>query len=139
MTGAVRRVLPTKPRRGDWLNRRHELRQVCRDDLPDDVFVNTEVVVDDFVAHADDVRPLNLRMPVGELSGHLPRGFANDLDQMNPCKAKILVSVIRLAREAPSLADRLPCHVEHVPDVDEVTRRHTEVRRCLIPDRESED
>lgn len=53
--------------------------------------------MDDFVAHADDVRPLNLGMPVGELPGHLPRGFANDLDKMNQRKAKILVSVIRLA------------------------------------------
>ena len=95
--------------------------------------------MDDFVAHADDVRPSNLRMSVGELSGHLPRGFANDLDEMNQCQAKILVSVIRPAREALSLADRLPRHVEHVPDVDEITRRHTEIRRYSRPDREFVD
>jgi hypothetical protein len=36
------------------------------------------------------------------------------------------------------LADSFPRHVEHMPDVDEITRRHTAVARCAGPDPEFE-
>ena len=86
--------------------------------------------MDDLVTHADDVCPGDLRMLLGEFQGNLARRFSDDLDEMNQREAKILVRVVRLAREALSLADGLPRHVEHVPDVYEVTRRHREVQRC---------
>jgi hypothetical protein len=47
---------------------------------------------------------------------------------MNQGEAKILISIVRLARDALGFGDRLPRHVEHVPDVDEVTLRRC--RRC---------
>ena len=61
------------------------------------VFVNAHVVMDDLVAHADDVRPWNFGMSVGELPRRLPRGFANDLNEMNQREATVLVRIIRLA------------------------------------------
>jgi hypothetical protein len=93
----------------------------------------------DFVAHTDDVRPPNLGMPVGELAGHVARGFPDDLNEMDQCQPKVFVRDLRLARETLGLTDRLPCHVEHVPDVDMVTRQHTGVQRCSVPDRECGD
>jgi hypothetical protein len=88
------------------------------------------------VAHADDVGPRDFRVVVREVSGYLAPGFTDDLDEMNQREAEIFVRIICITREAFGLADGLFRHVEHMPDVDEVTRRHTAVRRCLGPDRE---
>lgn len=71
-----------------------------RDDLPYDVFVYTQVVVNDLVTHPDDVRPRNLGMLVRESRRHLSRRFTDDLDEMNQCEAEILVRV-ELFRESP--------------------------------------
>jgi hypothetical protein len=56
--------------------------QIFRDDLPHDVFVNAEVIVDDLVAHANDVCPRDLRVSVREFSGHLTPSFTDDLNEM---------------------------------------------------------
>jgi hypothetical protein len=87
-------------RRDDWFERGDQRGQVFRDDLPHDVFVNAEVIVNDLVAHADDVGPRDLGVLVRELSGHLARSFTDDLNEMSQCEAKILVRVVRTAREA---------------------------------------
>ncbi len=69
-------------------------------DLPHDVFLNAEIVVDNLVAHADDVRPWDLRVLVRELPGHLAPGFPDDLNEMNQRETEILVRVIA-SRERP--------------------------------------
>ena len=74
--------------RDNGLKRRHQLGQVFRDDLPHDVLVDAEAIVDDFVAHPDDVGPRDLRMAVRELSRHLASRFTNDLNEMNQREAK---------------------------------------------------
>jgi hypothetical protein len=76
----------------DWLERGHQRRQIFRDDLPHDVFVNPEVIVDDFVAHADDVGPRDLRVLVRELSGHLAPSFTDDLNEMSQREAFFAMS-----------------------------------------------
>jgi hypothetical protein len=113
--------------------------QIVRDDLPHDVFVNAEVIVDDLVAHADDVGPWDFRVLVREFSGHLAPSFTDDLNEMSQREAKILVRVVFTARKTLGLADRLLRHVEHVPHIDEVTRRHTVAQRCSGSDRECGD
>ena len=75
-------------------------------------------------------------MLIREVGGHLPCGLTDDLNEMNQREAKILVRVVRATRQAEGLAYGLIRHVEHVPDIDEVTRRHTVVRRYSAPDRE---
>ena len=84
-------------RRNDRFERANQRGQIFGDDLPHDVFVNPEVVVDDLVAHADDVGPRNLRVSVRELSGHLAPSFTNDLNEMSQRQTKILVRVVRTA------------------------------------------
>jgi hypothetical protein len=92
--------------------------------------------VDDLVAHANDVCPRDLRVLLRELSGHLAPSFTDDLNEMSQREAKILVRVVGTARETLGLADRLLRHVEHVPHIDEVTRRHTMAQRYSRSDRE---
>ena len=69
-------------RRHDWFERGHQRGQILRDDLPHDVFVNAEVIVDHLVAHANDVRPWDLRVLLREFSGHLAPSFTDDLNEM---------------------------------------------------------
>jgi hypothetical protein len=78
-------------RRHDWFERGHQRGQILRDDLPHDVFVNAEVIVDHLVAHANDVRPWDLRVLLREFSGHLAPSFTDDLNEMRQGEAKILV------------------------------------------------
>ena len=111
---------------------------ILRDDLPHDVFVNAEVIVDHLVAHANDVRPWDLRVLLREFSGHLAPSFTDDLNEMRQGEAKILVRVVCTARKTLGLADCLLRHVEHVPHIDEVTRQHTVAQRCSRPYRECE-
>lgn len=66
--------------------------------------------MDDVVAHADNVRPPNLRMSVGELPGHLARGFPNEL-----------TAFLAMSSMCPTYTR---------------SRGHTGVQRCSTPDRE---
>ena len=52
--------------RHEGLHHWDEIGQVCGDHLPDDVLVDTKIVVHDFVSHPDDVRPGDLGMHFGE-------------------------------------------------------------------------
>ena len=47
--------------RYEGIERCDQFWQVFGNDLPHDVFVHGEIIVDDFVAHADDVGPWNFR------------------------------------------------------------------------------
>jgi len=94
--------------------------------------------VNDLVAHADDVRPRDFRVLRAKLSGDVATSFSDDLNEMDERQAEILVGIVVGARDALCLADGFPRHVEHVLDIDEITRRHTAVRRRSGPDRESD-
>ena len=102
-----------------------------------DVVINAKIVVYDRVAHSDNVRPSDVRIVVGKLPRNLPGGLADRLNPVNQNETKVLVGVVRLAWDVLNFADRRTRHVEHLPDVNEVTRRHTAVRRSSRPDRES--
>lgn len=55
-------------------------RQVAVDDLPDNLKVNAEIVVDDSISQADDFMPFHLRMFFFEIIGQPIRGLANNLE-----------------------------------------------------------
>jgi hypothetical protein len=55
-------------------------RQVTVDDLPDNLKVNAEIVVDDSISQADDFMPFYLRMFFLEIIGQPIRGLANNLE-----------------------------------------------------------
>ena len=44
-------------RRNEWRERGDQLRQIVDDYLPDDVLIDSQIVVHDFVAHAHDFSP----------------------------------------------------------------------------------
>src|SRR5207244_11992136 len=79
--------------------------------------------------HPTHGRPTNAWMALAEFWRDTPRRFADRLNQMNESQSEILVSVVLRSGKTLRLADSLPRHVEHMPDVDEVTLRHREVPR----------
>jgi hypothetical protein len=62
------RVTSSRHWRDEWLKRFHELREILRNHLPDDVLVHAEIVVHDLVSHSDDVVPGDLGMGRRELA-----------------------------------------------------------------------
>ena len=62
-------------RRQDLFERANEWWQILGDDLPDDVFIHAEVVVNDLVAHAYDLAPRDLGMSIAEFTGHASAGW----------------------------------------------------------------
>jgi len=69
-------------RRDDSLQGCDHGREICRDHIPDDIVVNLQVVVDDFVAHANDVGPRNLWVAPSHICGDTPDCFPDDLDKV---------------------------------------------------------
>ena len=49
------------------------------DDIPDDLEINSEVLVHKDVAEATDLRPGDLRVRTGDFFGKVVHGFTNDL------------------------------------------------------------
>ena len=101
-----------------------QLRQVARDDLPHDLLIDGQIVMHDLVAHPDDVAPWNLRVRCGVRRTDLAGGFSDDLNQSCQREAEVLIRIEVGPCQAPNLLDRLQRHVEHVPDVHSITRRH---------------
>ena len=57
--------------------------QIPLDDGPDFSQIDTEIVVDQYVTHFDDLRPGGLRLGTAEYGSELAGGFFNDLDMVN--------------------------------------------------------
>jgi hypothetical protein len=93
--------------------------------IPHDVEVDVEVVVDDPVAHPDDLRPRNVGVTAPKLQRQTVCGFAHVLDQVRDGEAEIVVGVEIRARLSVHLGEHLPDAVGHVTDVNEVILRHT--------------
>jgi len=62
-------------RRHDWFERGHQRGQILRERPATRCLRQREVIVDHFVAHANDVRPWDLRVLLREFSGHLAPSF----------------------------------------------------------------
>ena len=56
-----------------------QLRQVVFDDIPDDLCVDLEVVMDENVPHTNDLRPWNISRSLPYLLWHSPCRFADNL------------------------------------------------------------
>ena len=46
--------------RADDRKLRHEIRQILLDDLPNNLYINVEIIVNDAISQADDFAPLDL-------------------------------------------------------------------------------
>jgi hypothetical protein len=82
-----------------------QLRNAIADDVPHEFEIDTEVVVDQDVAHAGHCTPLDGRMGRSELRGHLLGGFANDLKAPHERATQGLVGRERFERQALASTD----------------------------------
>ena len=64
----------------DRLDTRTELRELLVDDLPDELQVNAEIVMDELIAHAGDLPPRQVWVRLREASRKLLHRFADDLE-----------------------------------------------------------
>ena len=109
-------------RRHDWFVRGHQRGQIFRDDLPHDVFVNAEVIVDHLVAHANDVRPWDLRVLLREFSGRLQRNRNHFL--------MFFTDEPHAPRRTQSSLSGLPTYAQEMPLVR--TNYHEPTNKTLI-------
>ena len=127
----------TPPLRGLCLEDRSDLTaqfwNPVSNDVPDEVVVDTEVIVNEPVAHPRDGAPLNLRVQVAKFRGHLLGGFPDDLEAPDECAAEGFVLLEGLERQPRASLDQVLSLDEDVPQV--ITR--LEGHRGLRP--ESED
>ena len=78
------------------------------------------MVVDDFVAHADDLRPRNLGASLLRLWRNTPGGLSDDLDQMGEGKAQVLILVVVGTLDPARFRHGLLSHIQHMSQVDKV-------------------
>lgn len=75
-------------------------RNAIADDVPDQLEVNAEVVMNEAIAHAGHGAPLDRRVGRAKVVRHLLGSFANDFDAANKSTPKRLVLDEGLEREA---------------------------------------
>lgn len=103
--------------------------KVDLEDLPDDLEIQTEVVVHDAVAQSRNSRPRNLRMCGSEIVGYRARGFADDLEIPNDGIDGLLVTHERFAPEPSRIALDLADGREDVLEKEsDVPLRHRSAR-----------
>lgn len=56
-----------------------ERRKIRLDDVANDIYIDTEILVHEDIAESSDLRPSNLRVCVGEFSGRVVCRFSDDL------------------------------------------------------------
>lgn len=67
----------------EFLELREQGREFLSDGLPDDVFVDVEIVVHDLASHADDRVPGNVWVRLSKGRRYTPGRFPDDLDQVS--------------------------------------------------------
>jgi hypothetical protein len=94
-----------------------ELRQVGRDDLPDHIKIHVQIIVDELVAHSDDVAPGDLRIFLSRLGTHPASGFPDHLNEVGQSEAKVIVPLEIIPTLSTNFVDRLHGYVQHMPEV----------------------
>lgn len=100
-----------------------DIRQYC---LPDDFVINIEIAVNKTMAHSDDGMPGYVRIKLTRGGAHLARGFTDDFERFDNGKKQLPVIIQIGPLSADRKAHSVGVSVEHVSDVDQVMRMHTQ-------------
>lgn len=71
--------LPRRVRLQEPLDVRLQRDELALDDMPDELLVDPDVIMDDPIPQTAHLAPGNIGMPALEFLGQVVRGFANDL------------------------------------------------------------
>jgi hypothetical protein len=113
--------------RDERFERTDEARQVLLRSRPHDCQVYIAVSVNDPVAHARDLRPVNLRMPRSECRRHVGRRLADYLDLVRDERVEQPVTEERILRDVLKFRNRLTGGQKHVEKEGFVTNGHRAV------------
>ena len=66
-------------------------REVDGDDFPEDILINSEILVPEAVAEAGNLAPRNFRVTLNQIGGKVLHGLADDLERVVAGKPKVPV------------------------------------------------
>jgi len=90
---------------------------VVADDVPDDVVVDPDVVVNQSISHAGHRPPVHVRVPGPELRRYLLRCLTDDLEAADEGSTEGLVVAKGVERQIAAVGQQILCLRQYVADV----------------------